>query len=242
MEILIKLLLSILGAANGFFTGYGIEIPIVSSGSGLYENYVYKGRHPDNYISFNNELWRILSFESDGSIKIIKNESIGDMAFDDNGFNEWDKSSLSLFLNNEYYDSIDYVFRRLMKDDIVYILSMEEYLGFNSNERLCGNFDLYFRNEEKCYKSNYINGLALSNVNHVVWTSSVDDGGVNGIYYVGNTYFGDVLPSYDKIGVLPVVYLRSDVRLSGKGTLQKPYIIELDDSLKNISKKRTRHF
>ena len=40
--------------------------------------YFFTGANPNNYITFNNELWRILSVECDGSIKIIKNESIGE--------------------------------------------------------------------------------------------------------------------------------------------------------------------
>jgi len=62
---------------------------VVTSGDGLYldttENnrYIYKGATPNNYITFNgNELWRIYSIESDESIKIVKDESIGNFTFD----------------------------------------------------------------------------------------------------------------------------------------------------------------
>ena len=67
----------------------GQDVEVVSSGDGLYQDqyedgrYVYRGSNPDNYIQFNNELWRIVSKETDGTYKIIKNESIGNMAFDD---------------------------------------------------------------------------------------------------------------------------------------------------------------
>ena len=50
---------------------------VVDSGDGLYKDiyeegrYFYKGANPNNYIKFNNELWRILSVEADGTIKII---------------------------------------------------------------------------------------------------------------------------------------------------------------------------
>lgn len=60
----------------------------ISRGDGLYEDsieknkYVYKGTDPDNYVTFNDEIWRIVSIEADGTIKIIKNDSIGNMAFD----------------------------------------------------------------------------------------------------------------------------------------------------------------
>ena len=39
----------------------------------------YYGASPNNYVSFNNELWRIIGV-IDGKIKIIRNESIGNYA------------------------------------------------------------------------------------------------------------------------------------------------------------------
>ena len=44
---------------------------VVTSGDGLYEDeyeegrYVYRGANPNNYIEFNNELWRIIAKETD---------------------------------------------------------------------------------------------------------------------------------------------------------------------------------
>ena len=53
---------------------------VVSSGDGLYQDqyeagrYVYRGSNPDNYIQFNDELWRIIAKETDGTYKIIRDE------------------------------------------------------------------------------------------------------------------------------------------------------------------------
>jgi len=61
---------------------------IVTSGDGLYKDanienrYYYRGANPNNYITFNNETWRIVSLENDGTLKIIKNDSIGNFAYD----------------------------------------------------------------------------------------------------------------------------------------------------------------
>ena len=62
---------------------------VVSSGDGLYEDiyeegrYVYRGQNPNNYIEFNNELWRIVAKETDGTYKIIRNEILSNRAFDE---------------------------------------------------------------------------------------------------------------------------------------------------------------
>ncbi len=68
--------------------------------------YRYIGADPDNYIQFNNELWRIIGI-FDGQLKIIRSESLGNMAWDSNSFNDWSKASLQTYLNNDYYGTID---------------------------------------------------------------------------------------------------------------------------------------
>ena len=64
---------------------------VVTTGDGLYADstepgrYIYRGANPDNYITFNNESWRILSIESDNTLKIIRSDSIGNMSWDAQG-------------------------------------------------------------------------------------------------------------------------------------------------------------
>ena len=55
---------------------------VVTSGDGLYKDgyeenvYTYRGSNPNNYVTFNNELWRIISVNiSDNTIKIMRNSS-----------------------------------------------------------------------------------------------------------------------------------------------------------------------
>ncbi len=62
---------------------------VVSSGDGLYKDkyeeniYTYRGANPNNYVNFNNELWRIISIDGDNNtIKILKNNSLGNMSYD----------------------------------------------------------------------------------------------------------------------------------------------------------------
>ena len=59
----------------------GKTFPLATSGDGLYYDinageYYYRGANPDNYIEFNNEVWRIMSINSSGNLKIIKDERI----------------------------------------------------------------------------------------------------------------------------------------------------------------------
>ncbi len=75
-------------AIDAVLTPTTLKSKVVTEGDGLYVDstkegrFIYKGANPNNYITFNNELWRIISVENDGSLKIVKNDSIGDMILD----------------------------------------------------------------------------------------------------------------------------------------------------------------
>jgi len=74
---------------EGSLTSESLKSLAVTSGDGLYADtyeegrYIYRGKNVDNYIYFgtsSNELWRIISIETDGTLKIIKDEVIPDNA------------------------------------------------------------------------------------------------------------------------------------------------------------------
>ena len=80
----------------------------------------YYGKNPNNYVSFNNELWRILGV-IDGKIKIIRNESIGSYAWASNNKNNWNNASLKSYLNGEYYNSIDGTYKNMISEETYYL-------------------------------------------------------------------------------------------------------------------------
>ena len=62
---------------------------VVTTGDGLYADtteagkYIYRGANPNNYIKLGSDMYRIISVESDNTLKVIKNGSIGYKAFDE---------------------------------------------------------------------------------------------------------------------------------------------------------------
>ena len=62
---------------------------VVTTGDGLYadtteeERYIYRGANPNNYIKLGNDMYRIISIESDNTLKVIKNGIIGNKIFDE---------------------------------------------------------------------------------------------------------------------------------------------------------------
>ena len=84
----------------------------------------YYGANPNNYISFNNELWRIIGVIN-GKVKIIRNESIGEYDWDLNYSNDWNNASLKNYLNVDYYNSINKNYQKM--------ISLETYYFGGSN-------------------------------------------------------------------------------------------------------------
>ena len=77
--------------------------------------YRYRGASPKNYVTFNNEVWRILGVfpTDDGTgkienrIKIIKDQSIGNKYWDTSGSNNWARpATLNTELNGTYLNNL----------------------------------------------------------------------------------------------------------------------------------------
>ena len=97
---------------NNYITGLsGTE---QGTGQVVNENgYRYEGKDPNNYIWFNNELWRIIGVFDEAThgvsgqnlVKIIKVDSIGGLAWHKSNTNDWTASSLMNLLNGAYLNS-----------------------------------------------------------------------------------------------------------------------------------------
>ena len=78
--------------------------------------YRYRGANPKNYVTFNNETWRIIGVfpTDDGTgkienrIKLIKDQSIGNKYWDTSQSNNWARpATLNTELNTTYLNSLD---------------------------------------------------------------------------------------------------------------------------------------
>ena len=82
--------------------------------------YRYRGGNVNNYVTFNNETWRIIGVipteDTDSNVenrlKIIKDESIGNKHWNKtkdtttNTYNNWVTGTLNTYLNNDYYNTL----------------------------------------------------------------------------------------------------------------------------------------
>ena len=87
-----------------------------------YGNIRYIGKNPNNYVTFNNEEWRIIGIV-DGYVKIVKTVSLGGMDWTDAGRysdlsnnNDWTTSKIKEYLNGEYYYNMTKASKKLIEN------------------------------------------------------------------------------------------------------------------------------
>ena len=95
-----------------------ISLAGTTQGTGQVVNengYRYEGKNPNNYVWFNNELWRIIGvFDSTthgvantNLVKIIRAETLDGLAWHKSNTNDWTAASLNKLLNDNYYNRTD---------------------------------------------------------------------------------------------------------------------------------------
>ena len=245
---------------NTTISGAGGEIidksNIVNSGDGLYaeDKYVYKGANPNNYITFNGEKagWRIISIETDGTIKIIKRTTLYALKWGSNhGDADWSTSYLKEYFNTTYYNSLTSAAKqqiissywppsgmtgKIVKDKIA-LFTVPEYLRANSNVSQCGTGFLNSQNSSTCKNTNWIYNMIFNDTTrsgYWVWTLTTwmnVDSELYGYVYRLNVPSGNFtvdLSVNANSYVYPVLYLSSDIKITGgNGSQNNPYEISL---------------
>ena len=103
-------------SSKNYLNTYITSLAGQTQGNGQVVNengYRYEGKDPNNYVWFNNELWRIIGVFDSAShgqsgqnlVKIIRNNSLGGLAWHKSNTNDWTASSLMNLLNGAYLNS-----------------------------------------------------------------------------------------------------------------------------------------
>ena len=244
----------------GVCTTINIEDLLPSNPDELYKDehgdIRYYGTNPNNYVSFNNELWRIMGV-IDGKIKIIRNESIGQKYWSSNGRSNWSNSDLKKYLNVEYYNNIMITYRNMISEETYYLggPTKSALYTLNANEyyNIERSNNVYINNPTNIkqyiglmYPSDYgyasaINcqSIALNNYssnsckNYLAkideWLQTPRSDSYEFVTFLlasGNVTRSGLVGNYTH-DVRPVLYLNSNVKITeGDGTQNNPYIIE----------------
>ena len=220
--------------------------------------YFFTGANPNNYITFNDEKagWRIISVECDGTIKIIRNDSIGDMGWNETVSNDWATSDLSTYLNSTYYNKLTATAQNQivakdwgigavtydnndLADQIndengtkwkgkIALFTVSEYIRSNSNKSSCGTYSANNTSFSTCVNTNWLNDTN----GWLIWTLSKDDSGLaHNIYTNASPYNQGMINldyAYGELPIRPTLYISSDIQITGgTGTKSDPYEISL---------------
>ena len=212
-------------------------------------NYRYSGSNPNNYVKFNNELWRIIGVIN-GKVKIIRNEAITTRTYTDNNKNDYVTSNLYTdYLIDEYLntlvdvaDAIDNNYWYVPSDEDIKldltangVYSLE--LGENSNAygAIYSKVGLLYISDyayaaapgdwvKKVNEYNTANNWLKNGTN--MWTMVRDFNNIKNFFYIdtsGNVASGEITNTYS---VRPVVVLSNSNRyISGSGSETDPFII-----------------
>lgn len=223
----------------------------VENNDGLYldsleENrYIYRGKEPNNYIKLGDEIFRIISIENNNSLKVIKEENIGKIVYDENNSKNWEKpTTLNTFLNETYYNEISFdktiiidyswpigiitqnnedLTEQISKEKEktwvgkIALASVSDAIKANLNTEQCGNLSLTNANSTTCLNTNWMYNVNAS------WLLQTDSTFVFIIYQAGQ--LGRDGATRNTIYVRPSFFLKADIKLKGYGTKTTPYKI-----------------
>lgn len=250
---------------------------VATNDAGLYPikgsngvNYYYRGVVTNNYVNFAGLLWRIVSINSDNTIKLILAKSATNTFFNEK-VNEKDFVGLSYlwykdkinsniynYLNNWYKMSIidkgldSYVVsssycndtNNSTKDNHTYFGAYNRLVNAKSPSIVCTKSNADFGGiynlkvglitaDEVAiaggvYHSNNI-AYYLANGENFYTMTPAEFNQLNAyVFIVNNSGMLTSAKVSDSLGIRPVINLRNDLTVSGKGTSDNPYIIDMN--------------
>ena len=210
--------------ANFLSSNIGGKSEIVYEGTGLYKvngNYIYKGNVTNNYIKYNNLLWRIIKINSDDTMDIILDESINLLNWDNKNVS-FDKSNVYNYLNKEFVNNLN-------KDMLVKGSICNDSVNELNNITCNSNVNNYVKLMDI---SNFLNSFVsqesyITSADEIMWLSNY---GSDFIWHTnGNSVSKSTGDNF--YSIRPVVTLKgTSITYGGDGTIDNPYIIEKEDN------------
>ncbi|MGM9834491.1 MAG: hypothetical protein ACI31M_01770 [Bacilli bacterium] len=239
--------------ATGIIKSLNNSSEVTPIDSGLLEdafgNIRYFGESPNNYLKFNNEIWRIVGVfdvskgdnRLESRVKIVRDSSISSDKYITSSNYSWGEN-LGLILN-------DYAVNKIIEEDI----NLFDYVTYNvggittyKNYKATDFYSNELNNKDVLGRENSIvsdcglltisdyyyaeaDGLSGNWLNNGTeyWLINNNSNNINSAFFVNS----EGLVSEDLVsnnhGLRPVVYLKSTVRIvNGDGSLNNPYVIK----------------
>ena len=186
-------------------------------------NYIYKGNVDNNYIKYNNMLWRIVRINSDKSIDIVLDDYISLLP--------WNKevksvknSEIFKYLNNDFLSYLD---KDLLTTTSFCTDEIEELTKITCNSQ---DNDYYVKLLDV---TNFLNSVKngksyLVKDDEIMWLNDISNEKVwhtNGV----NVSSSDANAFYE---IKPVIRLKeTNLYKDGDGTISNPYVVGSNDKL-----------
>lgn len=198
----------------------------LNNGTSPIKEYRYSGLNVDNYIYFNEELWRIIGIV-DGMVKIVKNDVI----------------SLNDYVDNDYYyNNLNETYKEFV----------EKFSFKTGSINLNDTYTSLLNNESSSTIDGYLNYISASDylysTNPSYYTNELNDINVSSNTWLTGTYLtlNKIIGGNDVLGInanvptavqdtttyniRPCLYLKKTVLIvDGNGTVEKPYVLSYDN-------------
>ena len=205
----------------------------------------YTGADVNNYVTFNDESWRIIGVYGD-NLKLIRATSIGTQEYNPSVYlgHVWSGSSLQTYLNGTYYDSLTEDAKDKIEESGTWYVGEAAYDATASQAEtsarattwsgkvgLMASYEYLYAAESSCWTTagdSYSSSCAAKDwlkLGSNEWTLSPRYGSSTALLVdsTGNVNYYEVTNIF---GVRPAVYLKSNVTITGgNGTTSNPYTL-----------------
>lgn len=188
-------------------------------------------RYLGEYLSIDNNTWRIIGIEDDGTTKVILNETLvsdeSEVEYNNSGdintyiYNPKKVNTYGWYVNNkatEYLNMKLFTTHKITvpvyKKDILYGKEIKgETKSYKVKLSVPDVYDLYTIPDD--FVGDYLNLNSSKNKKKILVT------GIDGAPYYADYYYKD------RYSVRPVAFLKKDAKVSsGRGTINEPYIVK----------------
>jgi hypothetical protein len=231
---------------------------VVNSGEGLRKDpdttktnrYVYMGNNVNNYLQYSGKLWRILSVEPEGTLKLVDYTADMTEPWDRNANDLWSSSSLLTYLANEYLGTISdsskltsgkwiatYIYPSMSAGNLTIAelsaQDAEQDTGASvySQVGILSVGDYMKATTTTNCQNNILTATGCSSwlSNYKGWTLNINgeqtDASIAYFFTTGDTMSQDNTAAAHK--VYPVIVLsRNSIIESGNGSLSNPYVLK----------------
>ena len=177
------------------------------------DNKLLVNRDLNEYVKYNNYLWRIIGKDSDNNVKLVMDTKLDTNLTYSDSDNNYLNSNIYNYLNNEFYNSLDnkeYLVNHVWgnglynKDNLfdynkLHDNEIEAYIGLlNIGDLSLYDYDNYFM------MTRAANTMEYSMQNKMIFVDLVSN----------------------SLEIKPVIYLKGTLKIKGKGTKEEPFEIE----------------